>query len=66
MLGGLKPRDRVRFEVVGGKVQISAAPSTLERFFGSVPVPESVPSMREERDAFEQAMADAGGLAGKT
>lgn len=60
---GLRPRDRVRFDVVDGKVQISAAPSTLERFFGSVPVPASAPDLREEREAFEQAMADEGGLA---
>ena len=60
---GLRPRDRVRFDVVDGRVQISAAPSTLERFFGAVPVPKPVPSLHEERDAFEQAMAADGGFA---
>ena len=33
---GLKPRDKVAFEINDGKVEISAASFTLETAFGSV------------------------------
>lgn len=34
---GLKPRDKVAFEVEGGEVRIAPASFTLESAFGSVP-----------------------------
>ena len=62
---GLKPRDRVRFEVVEGKVEIKAATSALERHFQSVPVPSPL-DVASERQAFEDAMAEDGDARGRS
>ena len=61
---GLKPRDRVRFEVIDGKVQIKAATSSLERYFQSVPVPYAL-DLASERQEFEEAMAEDGDARGR-
>lgn len=54
---GLKPRDKVRFEVEGDVVKISRASSKLMQWFGSVTPtnkPEDFQKMREE---FEKEVA---------
>jgi len=63
---GLKPKDRVRFEVVEGIVQIKPAPSVMDRHFQSVPLPDPSTDWRAERDDFEQALADEGDLKGRS
>jgi len=57
---GLKPKDRVRFEIVEGKVEIKPAPSVLERHFRSVPAPSPAPDWRSERLAFQEGLAEDG------
>jgi AbrB family looped-hinge helix DNA binding protein len=55
---GLKARDGVRFEVVDGRVLVTAAPRGIGRHFASVPVPKPAPDWRAEREAFQQGLAD--------
>jgi AbrB family looped-hinge helix DNA binding protein len=55
---GLKPRDKVRFEVEGDRVTIRPAPSRIARHFGVVAPPGSPLDWRAEREAFEQGVAD--------
>jgi AbrB family looped-hinge helix DNA binding protein len=54
---GLKPRDRVRFEIVDGQVLVVPAPSGIERHFASIPSPTPTPDWRTERDAFQDGTA---------
>jgi len=54
---GLKPRDRVRFEVEGDHVTLTAAPSRIARHFGAVPVSSTPLDWRREREAFEEGVA---------
>ncbi len=54
---GLKPRDRVRFELVGDEVRLKPAPSRIARHFGAVQVSGGSLSIQEERRAFEEGVA---------
>lgn len=55
---GLKPRDKVRFELDGDTVKFRKAPSRIQRHFGAVVVPTKPLDWREEREAFEEAVAE--------
>lgn len=54
---GLKPRDRVRFELEGDAVKLRAAPSRIARHFGVVQTGGEPFTARQERDAFEEGVA---------
>lgn len=62
---GLRPRDRVRFEVEGNVVRIRRAESKLLAGFGAVPPrkkPEDYKAVREkvEQSIAEEAATEAG------
>jgi AbrB family looped-hinge helix DNA binding protein len=54
---GLKPHDRVRFEVVGDEVRLRPAPSRIARHFGAVASAGTPLTAQEEREAFEEGVA---------
>jgi antitoxin PrlF len=54
---GLKPRDRVRFEVDGDDVKLRPVPSRILRGYGSI-APQGTDAILTEREAFEQAVAE--------
>jgi len=55
---GLKPKDKVRFEVEGEAVRLKRASSRIDRHFASVPVPGKPLDWRQEREAFEQGVTE--------
>lgn len=55
---GIKPRDRVRFEMEGNVVRLRPAPSRIARHFGAVQLPGKALGARAEREAFEQGIAE--------
>lgn len=54
---GLKPKDKVQFEVADDAVVLRKASSRIERHFGSVRVAKVLDS-EQEREAFEQGVAE--------
>lgn len=54
---GLKPRDKVRFELEGKVVKLKPAPSRIARYFGAVSIPPRSLDWRAEREAFEEGVA---------
>ena len=54
---GLKPRDRVRFELDGDEVKLTAAPSRIARHFGAVRATGQRLDAAQERQAFEVGVA---------
>jgi len=54
---GLKPRDRVRFEIDGDDVRLKPAQSRLARHFGAVPAAGRPRGWRKDREAFETGVA---------
>jgi AbrB family looped-hinge helix DNA binding protein len=54
---GLKPRDRVRFEVEGDEVKLRPVPSRILRGYGSI-APRTTDAILNEQDVFEQAVAE--------
>ena len=55
---GLRPHDKVRFEVVGDTISIKHASSKLLQRFGSVAPKEKPEDFRAAREAFEKAVAE--------
>lgn len=55
---GLKPKDKIRFEVEGETVTIGRAPSRIARHFGAVSVLQDALSGADEREAFEAGVAE--------
>ena len=55
---GLKPRDKVRFEVEGDVVTLRPAPSKVLRWYGSVTPKERPEDFQKVREEFEQDVAD--------
>lgn len=55
---GLKPRDRVRFEVRGDVATLRPAPSKVLRWFGSVEPRNRPEDFGKAREEFEQGVAD--------
>ncbi len=55
---GLKPRDRVRFEVQGNVVTLRPAPSKVLRWYGSVMPKEKPEDLAAAREEFEQGVAE--------
>jgi antitoxin PrlF len=55
---GLKPRDKVRFEVEGDVVTLRPAPSKVLRWYGSVTPKERPEDFQKVREEFEQGVAD--------
>ena len=55
---GLKPKDRVIFELDGESARIRLAPSRVARHFGVVAVPGQGLEAPEERAAFEEGVAE--------
>jgi antitoxin PrlF len=54
---GLKPKDRILFEVEGDEVKLRPAPSKILRGYGSI-APRTTESILKEREAFEQGVAE--------
>ncbi len=54
---GLKPKDRVRFELEGEVVVLRRAPSRLARHFGAARAGAKPLDWRAEREAFEEGVA---------
>jgi AbrB family looped-hinge helix DNA binding protein len=55
---GLKPRDRVRFEVQDGKVTITKAKSGIEAGYGSIKPRQKPEDFRKLREEFERGVAE--------
>ncbi len=55
---GIEPRDFVRFESTPEGVRILPVQSRVDRHFGAAAVSGKSHSWREERDAFEEGVAD--------
>lgn len=54
---GLKPKDKVRFELEGDMVKLRPASSRIERHFGAVGSLGKALDWRAERQAFEYGVA---------
>lgn len=54
---GLKPHDRIRFEVVGDDVFLRPPQSVVDRYFGALNG-RLEPDDTKRRELFEQAVAD--------
>ena len=57
LVEGLKPRDRVRFEMDGDDVRLKPAPSRIAHHFGVVSAPGPALDSRPERELFEEGVA---------
>ena len=55
---GLKPRDKVRFEVHGDVATLRPAPSKVLRWYGSVTPRESPEDFGKVREEFEEGVAE--------
>ena len=55
---GLKPKDKVQFELDGDSVRLKKSSSRIQRHFGAVRLEGEVPDWRAERVAFEQGVAE--------
>lgn len=55
---GLKPKDKVRFEVEGEAVRLKRAVSRIDRHFGAVRASGNPLDWRQEREAFEQGVGE--------
>ena len=55
---GLKPRDKVRFEVKGDVATLRPAPSKVLRWYGSVRPMERPEDFQKAREEFEQGVAE--------
>ena len=55
---GLKPRDKVVFEVHGDQATLRRAPSKVERWFGSVSPRQRPEDFKQLREEFEQGVAE--------
>jgi AbrB family looped-hinge helix DNA binding protein len=55
---GLKPKDRVVFEVEGDKATLKRAPSKVARWFGSVTPGQKPEDFQRLREEFEQGIAE--------
>jgi len=55
---GLRPRDKVRFEVEGQVVKISRASSKLLAGYGAVPPRERPEDFQKIREEFERGVAE--------
>ena len=55
---GLKPRDKVRFEMQGDTLTLHPASSRLLRWYGSVTPKERPEDFRQVRDEFEEGVAE--------
>jgi AbrB family looped-hinge helix DNA binding protein len=61
---GVKPRDRVRFEVVAGNVRIAPAPSALDELYQSVPALTPPHPWKEIKEIVRDEQADAAAAEG--
>jgi antitoxin PrlF len=55
---GIKPRDRVRFEVVDDAIKITRATSKILDLYGSVPPRDRPEDFQALRDEFEAGVAE--------
>jgi AbrB family looped-hinge helix DNA binding protein len=55
---GIKPGDRVRFELEGDRAFISPAPSKLLKWYGVVEPRQRPEDFRKLREEFEQGVAE--------
>jgi antitoxin PrlF len=55
---GLKPRDRVRFEMDGDEIRLKPAPSKILEGFGAVPPRHRPEDWQQVRAAVEEAIAE--------
>lgn len=56
-LMGLRPHDRIRFQVRGEEITISRVPSKLLAGFGAVTPKNQPEDIRKQREAFEEMVA---------
>jgi antitoxin PrlF len=55
---GLKPKDRVVFEVEGDRATLKRAPSKVSRWFGSITPGQKPEDFQRLREEFEQGVAE--------
>ncbi len=55
---GLKPRDKVVFELEGDVAKLRRAPSKVLKWYGSVTPRQTPEDFRKVRDEFEEAVAE--------
>ena len=55
---GLRPRDRVEFELLDGVVRLRRAESVVDRWYGAFPVVDRPRSVQELREEFEAGVAE--------
>ena len=55
---GLKPKDRVIFELDGDSARLKPAPSRIARHFGAIEGHGQALDAQAERDAFEEGVAE--------
>lgn len=55
---GLKPHDKVRFELAGDVAVLRPVPSRLLAGYGAVQASDQPPDWREQREAFERGVAE--------
>lgn len=55
---GLKPRDKVRFEIVGEEVKIRRAPSKVLRWYGAITPTNRPEDFGKLRERFERGVAE--------
>jgi AbrB family looped-hinge helix DNA binding protein len=55
---GLKPKDKIVFEVRGDTASLKRVPSELLRWYGAIPPRQRPEDFKELRDEFECGVAD--------
>lgn len=55
---GLKPKDKVVFEMEGDKVRVRKAPSKILKWYGSVTPKERPEDFRKVREEFEKGVSE--------
>jgi antitoxin PrlF len=63
---GLKPKDRVRFEMHGDTVTLRPATSRLLRWYGSVTPKDRPEDFRKMREEFEEGVAEEADAEGQS
>lgn len=62
---GLKPHDKVRFELEGEVVKLRPAPSKILRWYGAVTPKKKPEDFRQLREEFEQGVAEEADAEGR-
>ncbi|MCL5961191.1 MAG: AbrB/MazE/SpoVT family DNA-binding domain-containing protein [Chloroflexi bacterium] len=62
---GLKPHDKVRFEIEGDVVKLRPAPSKIVRWYGAVTPKKKPEDFRKLREEFERGVAEEADAEGR-